>query len=197
MKDIVNLINLTERQSQSLLSIYRNCKTYKIRYKYPGLFQNELLWPETLVEYEWIKKTILLHFNLESDDIAHILYNKENKTKMKNYIDLPYKPSAINFVHFYPGDYVNLHSNTTFSVENSGKINVPVLNTSIAALKFEKSNNISNYPSPILFNAKKDHKVVGMGNELHVHRVFLQILLNKSYSYHYKKLKWNDFQEND
>ena len=197
MKDIVNLINLTVEQHKRLLVIYQNCKTYKIRYKYPGMFQNELCWPESLEEYNYIKNTMLVHFNLENSDIAHIPYNEENKTNMENYIDLPYKPSAINFVHFYPGDYVNSHSNKTFSVMLEAKINVPVLNTQAATLKFEKSHHTSRYPSPILLNEAREHKALGMGKNLQKDRVFLQISLNKKFLYYYKKLKWNSFQEND
>lgn len=196
MKDIVNLVNLTEEQSRQLLTIYKNCKTYKMRYKYPGMFQNELCWPETLSEYNWITNNILSHFNLKPDDVVHVPYNEENADNRENYIDLPYKPSAINFVHFYPGDYVNSHTNKTFSVMYDAKINVPVLNAQLATLEFEESKQTSTYASPILINSYHTHRVIGMGKKLKDDRVFLQILLKKSFSFHYKRLKWNSFQEN-
>ena len=196
MKDIVNLINLTEQQNKTLLSIYQNCKTYKIRYKYPGQFQNELIWPETLKEWKWITKNILTHFTLKMDDIEHILYNEADAGTRENYIELPYKPSAINFVHFYPGDFVNYHNNKTFGMQQTAKINIPILNTSIALLKFKESGNFSRYISPILINTSNIHKVVGMGEKLLVDRVFFQILLKKHFGFYYKSLQWNSFQEN-
>lgn len=196
MKDIVNLINLEQKQSDTLLSIFKNCKSYKIRYKYPGLFQNELLWPETQEEYNWITDNILSHFNLNINEVVHIPYNEESPENMDNYISLPYNPSAINFVHFFPGDYVNSHSNKSFSVNYHAKINIPVLNTHIATLKFDKSKQSSNYSSPILINSSKSHKVLGMGKDLMENRAFLQVMLKKQFSVYYKTLKWNNFQEN-
>ena len=196
MKNIVNLINLSQEQSVKLLSIYKNCKSYKIRYKYPSLFQNELLWPETQEEYNWIVDNVLSHFSLNIKEIAHIPYNEESVQNMKNYISLPYKPSAINFVHFYPGDYVNSHNSKQFSVEYEAKINIPVLNTHIAALEFEESKERSCYPSPILINSSYSHKVLGMGKDLQDDRVLLQLMLKDTFSIYYKKLKWNNYQEN-
>lgn len=196
MKNIVNLVNLDQRKSDKLLHIYKNCKSFKIRYKYPGVFQNELLWPETQEEYNWIKNNILSHFNLSIKEVAHIPYDEESSEYRENDISLPYRPSAINFVHFFPGDYVNSHNSKQFLVEYSAKINIPVLNTHIATLEFEETKERSFYPSPILINSSYSHKVLGMGKDLHENRVFLQLMLKDKFSVYYRKLQWNDYQEN-
>ena len=199
MKNIVNLVNLTLKQKKILLSIYKNCKTYKVRYKYPGLFQNELLWPETLKEYNWIKNNILSHFNLTINDVAPVPYLEESSQYRDKKINLPYESSTINFSHYYPGDYAKSHNDKDFfstSFSYNAKINIPVINTHFASIQFEKSGESSCYPSPILVNTFAKHKVIGMGKKLLVHRAFLQIRLKKNFSFYYNKLKWNLLQEN-
>ena len=196
MKDIVNLINLTENQSKTLLSIYQNCKTYKIRYIYPKLTQSELLWPETLEEHNWIVEKIVAHFDLTVDEIVDLPYNKEDPKNRKNYIDIPYYPSCINFVHFYPGDYLDYHNNHSFHMEITGRINIPVLNVDKGRLEFKHSKNFSRYPSPILINERHLHRTSSMRERLRVDRVFLSLMLKNPFSFYYKKLKWNSLQEN-
>lgn len=199
MKNIVNLVNLTEKQNKTLLSIYKNCKTYKVRYKYPGFFQNELLWPETLKEYNWIKNNILPHFNLTINDVAPVPYTEEKPIYRDKEIKIPYESSTINFSHYYPGDYVKPHNDKVFfsaSFSYNAKINIPVMNTQHASIQFEKTGELSRYLTPILVNTFVKHKVIGMGKELSIDRVFLQIRLKKDFSFYYKKLGWNNFQEN-
>ena len=198
MKDIINLKDLTKEQSGILLSIYQNCKTYKIRYKYPGLFQNELCWPETSKEYEWIKDTIPAHFGLTADDIPHVPYTEEKPEHKDKHIVLPYSSQTINFVHYYPEDFAKLHNDKIFFPEGfpfNAKINIPILNAGSAVLQFEESGESSRYPTPILVDTFSDHKVV-WGDGPPVNRVFLQIRLKRSFAFYRNKLQWHETQEN-
>lgn len=184
-KRITYLKPLPDHLYNQLLQIYQNAHTYIMKFTIPNEFICEMVWPETEEEFIWIKKEILMFYNISEHDVRDIQYTTDPSKANLFSGNIPeYTPKSLNFTKFTHGSITEIH-HAWDNIEC--KINIPVLNMGQACIHFFDTNERCWYPTTALLNIAYDHDVEGLEN-LKINniteRVFFQIVLNGSYQHY-------------